>query len=203
MKVAVEGTTVWSILFHEFTHRVVQIFSQILLTAAQQASKAYRFVKWSMDAIMGADVNESIADVVSYFMRDALTVKGKASTVGEGYYGGNPPSDEPDYIRSASDRTPYDPENPDPHNGVLAQSMYELGLGFVEKHGPALGAAYANAMIPLIVIAQPLDPVEALFHILLWDMREDGSGPFGGLIRRIAKDHHGIDLPAIAAFPAV
>ncbi|HEX4047412.1 MAG TPA: hypothetical protein VH309_06235, partial [Elusimicrobiota bacterium] len=192
-KLKVENTAVWSIEDHEDTHRVVQTYSQIQLTDAQKASPAYRFVKWSMDTIMGSDVNESIADVVSYFMR-------KASTIGGGFYG-NPPKGQPDYIRSALDKTPYDPKNPDPHNGVLAQSMWAARQGFIDQLGDAPGTAYANAMIPLILISQPLNPVDALFHMVLWDLREDGSSPFGDLIRRIAHDDHGIDLPATPAPP--
>jgi hypothetical protein len=142
---------------------------------------------------MGSDVNESIADVVSYFMRNA-------STIGDGFFG-NPPPGHPDYIRSALDKTPYDPKNPDPHNGVLAQSMWMVRQGFIEKLGAEQGMAYANAMIPLILIAQPLNPIDALFHMILWDMREDGSNPFGALIRRIAKSDHGIDLPATPKAP--
>ena len=38
--------------------------------------------------------------------------------------------------------------------------------------------------------------------MILWDMRADGSSPFGDLIRRIAHDDHGIDLPAVPAPPA-
>jgi hypothetical protein len=194
MKLKVENTAVWSIEDHEDTHRVVQTYSQIQLTPEQKASPVYRFVKWSMDAIMGADVNESIADVVSYFMRNA-------STIGGGFYG-NPPKGHPDYIRSALEKTKYDPKNPDPHNGVLAESMWATRLGFIEKLGEESGAAYANAMIPLILIAQPLNPIDALFHMILWDLREDGSSPFGDLIRRIAHDDHGIDLPAVPSAPA-
>ncbi|HXT00284.1 MAG TPA: hypothetical protein VN915_06390, partial [Elusimicrobiota bacterium] len=193
-KISVENTAVWSIEDHEDTHRVVQTYAQIQLTQAQKESPAYRFVKWSMDTIMGADVNESIADVVSYFMR-------KASTIGEGFYG-NAPKGKPDYIRSAEEKTPYDPKNPDPHNGVLAQSMWMTRQGMVSQLGEDAGSAYANAMIPLILISQPLNPVDALMHMILWDMRADGSSPFGDLIRRIAHDDHGIDLPAVPAPPA-
>jgi hypothetical protein len=193
VKLQVENTAVWSIEDHEDTHRVVQTYSQIQLTAAQKESPAYRFVKWSMDTIMGADVNESIADVVSYFMR-------KASTIGGGFYGNLPPG-KPDYIRSALEKTKYDPKAPDPHNGVLAQAMWTLRSAMIEKLGQAPGETYANAMIPLILIAQPLNPIDALLHMILWDMREDGSSPFGDLIRRIAKDDHGIDLPATPAAP--
>ena len=194
VKLQVENTAVWSIEDHEDTHRVVQTYSQIQLTPEQKESPAYRFVKWSMDTIMGADVNESIADVVSYFMR-------KAATIGGGFYGNLPPG-KPDYIRSALEKTPYDPKNPDPHNGVLAQSMWAARAGMIEKLGEEPGSAYANAMIPLILIAQPLNPIDALMHMILWDMREDGSSPFGDLIRRIAHDDHGIDLPAAPAAPA-
>ncbi len=194
VKLQVENTAVWSIEDHEDTHRVVQTYSQIQLTAAQKESPAYRFVKWSMDTIMGADVNESIADVVSYFMRNS-------STIGDGFYG-NPPKGQPDYIRSALEKTPYDPKNPDPHNGVLAESMWSARQAFIEKLGQAPGEAYANAMIPLILIAQPLNPIDALMHMILWDLREDGSSPFGDLIRRIAKDDHGIDLPATPPRPS-
>jgi hypothetical protein len=193
VKISVENTAVWSIEDHEDTHRVVQTYSQIQLTAEQKASPAYRFVKWSMDTIMGADVNESIADVVSYFMR-------KASTIGGGFYG-NLPAGKPDYIRSALEKTQYDPKNPDPHNGVLAQSMWATRSGMIEKLGEEPGSAYANAMIPLILIAQPLNPIDALFHMILWDMRADGSSPFGDLIRRIAKDDHGFDLPPTPMAP--
>ncbi|MFI5348518.1 MAG: hypothetical protein ACHQ2Z_03155 [Elusimicrobiota bacterium] len=193
VKLQVENTAVWSIEDHEDTHRVVQTYSQIQLTPAQQASPVYRFVKWSMDTIMGADVNESIADVVSYFMR-------KASTIGDGFYG-NPPKGQPDFIRSALEKTEYDPKNPDPHNGVLAQAMWAVRQGFIDKLGQAPGEAYANAMIPLILISQPLNPIDALIHILLWDMREDGSSPFAELIRRIARENHGIDLPALPSAP--
>ncbi|MBI3564488.1 MAG: hypothetical protein HY079_04750 [Elusimicrobia bacterium] len=184
----VENTAVWSIEDHEDTHRVVQIYSQLQLTPEQQASPVYRFVKWSMDAIMGADVNESIADVVSYFMR-------KASTVGEGFYEGSLPNGKPDLIRSAEEKTVYDPKAPDPHNGVLAQAMWAVRSAFISALGESAGSAYANAMIPLILIAQPLNPIDALLHMIVWDMRADGSSPFGDLIRRIAKDDHGIDLP--------
>ena len=193
VKLKVENTAVWSIEDHENTHRVVQTYSQIQLTAEQKASPVYRFVKWSMDTIMGSDVNESIADVVSYFMR-------KMSTIGGGFYG-NPPPGQPDYIRSAEDKTPYDPKNPDPHNGVLAQSMWATRQAFIDKLGQAAGESYANAMIPLILISQPLNPIDALFHMVLWDLREDGSSPFGDLIRRIAKDDHGIDLPPTPTAP--
>jgi hypothetical protein len=31
--------------------------------------------------------------------------------------------------------------------------------------------------------------------MIVWDMRADGSSPFGDLIRRIARDDHGIGLP--------
>ena len=193
VKLQVENTAVWSIEDHEDTHRVVQTYSQIQLTPAQQASAVYRFVKWSMDTIMGADVNESIADVVSYFMR-------KASTIGDGFYG-NPPKGQPDFIRSALEKTEYDPKNPDPHNGVLAEAMWAVRQGFIDKLGQAPGEAYANAMIPLILISQPLNPIDALIHMLLWDMREDGSSPFAELIRRIARDNHGIELPVLPSAP--
>ncbi len=193
VKLQVENTAAWSIEDHEDTHRVVQTYSQIQLTEEQKASPVYRFVKWSMDTIMGADVNESIADVVSYFMR-------RESTIGDGFYG-NPPKGQPDYIRSAEDKTPYDPKNPDPHNGVLAQSMWAARQSFIGQLGDAPGAAYANAMIPLILIAQPLNPIDALFHMVLWDLREDGTSPFGDLIRRIAHDDHGIDLPPTPSAP--
>lgn len=194
LQLQVENTAAWSIEDHEDTHRVVQIYSQIQLTPEQMASPVYRFVKWSMEAIMGSDVNESIADVVSYFMRNS-------STIGDGFYG-NPPAGQPGYIRSALDKTPYNPNNPDPHNGVLAQSMWAARQAFIAALGAQAGTAYANAMIPLILIAQPLNPIDALFHMVLWDMREDGSSPFGDLIRRIAKGDHGIDLPATPTPPA-
>ncbi len=192
-KLQVENTAAWSIEDHEDTHRVVQIYSQIQLTPEQKASPVYRFVKWSMEAIMGSDVNESIADVVSYFMRDS-------STIGDGFYG-NPPPGQPGYIRSALDKTTYDPNNPDPHNGVLAQSMWAARQAFIAALGAPAGTAYANAMIPLMLIAQPLTPIDALFHMVLWDLREDGSSPFGDLIRRIAQGDHGIALPATPVVP--
>ena len=194
VKLQVENTAVWSIDDHEVTHRVVQTYSQIQLTPAQQASPVYRFVKWSMDTVMGADVNESIADIVSYFMR-------RSSTIGDGFYG-NPPKGHPDFIRSALEKTEYDQKNPDPHNGVLAQAMWATRQAFIDKLGEAKGETYANAMIPLILISQPLNPIDALIHMLLWDMREDGSSPFGAVIRRIAGQNHGIELPATPSAPS-
>jgi hypothetical protein len=194
MQLKVENTAVLSIDDHENTHRVVQIYAQRQLTPAQTESPVYRFVKWSIGTIMGADVNEAIADFVSYCMR-------RSPIIGDGFFSGNPPAGQPDYIRSALEKTTYDPKNPDPHNGVLAQAMWAARAGFIERLGQAPGEAYANALIPLIVTAQPLNPIDALFHMLLWDLREDGSSPFGSLIRRIAKDDHGIDLPATPAAP--
>ncbi|MFI5361749.1 MAG: hypothetical protein ACHQ49_07245 [Elusimicrobiota bacterium] len=193
VELKVENTAVWSIEDHEDTHRVVQIFSQLQLTPEQKASAAFRFVKWSMDTIMGSDVNEAIADAVSYFMRHA-------AIIGD-HFIGNPRKGQADFIRSALEKTPYDPKNPDPHNGVLAQAMWSARLGFIAALGEEKGSAYANAMIPLIVIAQPLNPVDALMHMLLWDMREDGTSPFSDLIRRIARDDHGIELPALPVPP--
>ncbi len=188
VKLKVENTAVWSIEDHEDTHRVVQTYSQIQLTPAQKESPVYRFVKWSMDTIMGSDVNESIADVVSDFMRGV-------PIIGAGFYEGAPPKGQPDYIRTAEDKTPYDPKNPDPHNGVLVQSMWQVRKAFIASLGQEAGTVFANAMIPLILIAQPLNPIDALFHMAIWDMREDGSSPFGDVIRKIAKDDHGIDVP--------
>ncbi|MDE2489625.1 MAG: hypothetical protein KGM24_02175, partial [Elusimicrobia bacterium] len=196
VKLSVENTAKQSIDYHEVTHRRVQRFSQLDLTDAQTASPAYRFVKWTMNTIMGSDVNESIADFVSDSMRDN-------PIIGQDFFI-NPPAGRPTYIRDARDKTPYDPQNPDPHNGVAVQSMWALReSGFVASLGDAAGKAYANAMIPLIIIGQPLNPVSLLLHLILWDMRADGRSPFADLIRRIASQDHGIDLPAVPAAPNV
>jgi hypothetical protein len=193
VKISVENTSKQSIDYHEYTHRVVQTYSQRRLSAADAASAAFRFVKWTVDAIMGADVNESIADFVSYCMRNS-------PIIGAGFYG-NLPAGKPNYIRNATEKTVYDPQDPDPHNGVTVQAMWSLRDEFMKTLGPEQGKAYAAAMIPLIFLAQPLNPVSALYHIMLWDMRADGTSPFASALRRIAKGDHGIDLPPLPTPP--
>jgi hypothetical protein len=189
VKLSVENTSKQSIDYHEYTHRVVQTYSQRRLTDAQAASPAYRFVKWTVEAIMGSDVNESIADFVSYCMRNS-------SIIGAGFFG-NPPPGRPNYIRSALDKTQYDPKDPDPHNGVTVQAMWALREAFISVLGEEQGKTYAQAMIPLVLLTQPLNPISALYHIMLWDLREDGTSPFAAAVRKIALDNHGIRLPAL------
>ncbi|MDE2510081.1 MAG: hypothetical protein KGL74_03065, partial [Elusimicrobia bacterium] len=191
-KISFENTAQPSIIYHESTHRAVQILSQIALSAEQAASSAYRFVRFVMDPVMDSGVNEAIADTVSMFMRGN-------PLIGEGFYV-TPPAHGPNLIRTGENDTQYDPQNPDPH----AQGEAYMGFTWTVRQalvaalGEAAGAAYAALLVvPTTLYSQPKDVPTAMLHVLISDMKTDGTIPHEALIRQAAQAHG----PAIADVP--
>ena len=183
-----ENTAQPSIIYHESTHRAVQILSQLALSAEQAASKAFRFVARIVEPVMDGGVNEAIADTVSMFMRGS-------PLIGEGFIL-DAPAGKPNLIRTGENTTAFDPKNPDPH----AQGEAYMGFtwmvrqGLIKAMGAAAGAAYANLLIvPTTLYSQPQDVPTAMLHVLLGDMTSDGKVPHAQLILDAAKAH-GLDL---------
>jgi hypothetical protein len=188
-----ENTAQPSIIYHEITHRAVQVLSQISLSAEQAASAAFRFVQRVMEPVMDGGVNEAIADTVSMFMRNS-------PRIGEGFII-DPPPGAPSLIRTGENTTQFDPSNPDPH----AQGEAYMGFtwtvrrGLIQALGEAAGAAYAALLVvPTTLYSQPKDVPTAMLHVLLADMTRDGSIPHADMIRAAAQDH-GPVLPAAAS----
>ncbi|MFI5345802.1 MAG: hypothetical protein ACHQ51_05455 [Elusimicrobiota bacterium] len=184
-----ENTAQPSIIYHESTHRAVQILSQIALTAEQSADAAYRFVRFVMEPVMNSGVNEAIADTVSMFIRGN-------PLIGEGFFV-TPPAGKPNLIRTGENTTQFDPQNPDPH----AQGEAYMGFtwtvrqALVSALGEAAGAAYAALLVvPTTLYSQPQDVPTAMLHVLISDMKTDGTIPHEALIRAAAEAHG----PAIA-----
>lgn len=191
-KIGFENTAQPSIIYHESTHRAVQILSQIQLSAEQAASAAFRFVARVMDPVMDGGVNEAIADTVSMFMRGS-------PLIGEGFYT-TPPPGGANLIRTGENETKFDPKNPDPH----AQGEAYMGFtwtvrqGLISALGEAAGAAYAALLVvPTTLYSQPQDVPTAMLHVLISDMTADGRIPHETLIRAAAKAH-GPEIPAVA-----
>jgi hypothetical protein len=185
-----ENTAQPSIIYHESTHRAVQILSQLALSAEQAASKAFRFVARIVEPVMDGGVNEAIADTVSMFMRGS-------PLIGEGFMIDGP-AGSPEFIRTGENDTVFDPKDPDPH----AQGEAFMGFTWMVRQGlsralgAAAGAAYANLLIvPTTLYSQPQDVPTAMMHVLLGDMTSAGAIPHEALIRHAARQH-GLDLPA-------
>lgn len=186
-----ENTAQPSIIYHESTHRAVQILSQLALTAKQAASDAFRFVSFVMDPVMDGGVNEAIADTVSMFMRGN-------PVIGEGFFV-TPRPGKPNYIRTGENDTVLDPKNPDPHaqGEAFMGFTWTVRQGLIQALGEAAGAAYAALLVvPTTLYSQPKDVPTAMLHVLLGDMTVDGKLPNEALIREAAKAH-GPELPAI------
>lgn len=191
--IAFENTAQPSIIYHESTHRAVQILSQIALSAEQAADAAYRFVAFVMDPVMDGGVNEAIADTVSMFMRGN-------PLIGEGFYV-TPPKKGPNLIRTGENDTVLDPKDPDPHaqGEAFMGFTWNVRQGLVSALGEAAGAAYAALLVvPTTLYSQPKDVPTAMLHVLLSDMKTDGSLPHESLIRAAAKAH-GPELPNVPA----
>lgn len=190
-----ENTAQPSIIFHESTHRAVQILSQLAMTAEEAASRAFRFVSHIVEPVMDGGVNEAIADTVSMFMRNS-------PLIGEGFMI-DPPPGQPNVIRTGENTTQYDPQNPDPH----AQGEAYMGFtwtvrkALIEALGEAAGSAYAAVLVvPTTLFSQPKDVQTAMLHVLLGDMRRDGTIPHEDAIRKAAAAH-GVDLPQSPSRP--
>jgi hypothetical protein len=192
-KLQFENTAQPSIIYHESTHRAVQILSQIALSAEQAASSAFRFVARVMDPVMDGGVNEAIADTVSMYMRGS-------PLIGEGFYA-NMPAGPKNLIRTGENDTQFDPKNPDPH----AQGEAYMGFtwmvrkGLIDALGEAAGAAYAALLVvPTTLYSQPQDVPTAMLHVLIGDMSTDGRIPHEAMIRAAASAH-GPQLPTVSA----
>ncbi len=186
-----ENTAQPSIIYHESTHRAVQILSQIALTAKQAASDAFRFVAFVMDPVMDGGVNEAIADTVSMFMRGN-------PVIGEGFFV-TPRPGKPNFIRTGENDTVLDPKDPDPHaqGEAFMGFTWKVRQGLIKSLGEAAGAAYAALLVvPTTLYSQPKDVPTAMLHVLLGDMTVDGTIPNEALIREAAKAH-GPELPAV------
>ena len=191
--ISFENTAQPSIIYHESTHRAVQILSQISLTAQQAASAAYRFVAFVMDPVMDSGVNEAIADTVSMFMRGN-------PLIGEGFFV-TPLPGRPNLIRTGENTTVLDPKNPDPHaqGEAFMGFTWTVRQGLVQALGEAAGAAYAALLVvPTTLYSQPQDVPTAMLHVLLADMTVDGRIPNEKLIRSAAAAH-GPSLPSVSA----
>jgi len=187
-----ENTAQPSIIYHESTHRAVQILSQIELSAEQAASAAYRFVARAMSPVMDGGVNEAIADAVSMFMRGS-------PLIGEGFFAGAPPPGRDDLIRTGENSTQFDPENPDPHaqGEALMAFAWAVRQGLIEALGEAAGAAYAALLVvPTTLYSQPQDVPTAMLHVLIGSMTVEGNIPHEGLLRAAARAH-GLTLPSM------
>jgi hypothetical protein len=190
-----ENTAQPSIIYHESTHRAVHVLSQIALSAAQAAAAPFRFVSKIMDPVMDGGVNEAIADTVSMFMRGS-------PLIGEGFILNMPPG-RPNLIRTGANDTKFDPKDPDPHGQgeAFMGFTWQTRQGLVKALGEAAGAAYAALlMVPTTLYSQPQDVPTAMLHVLLGDMKSDGTIPHEDLIRKAAADH-GVDLPAVPGKP--
>lgn len=190
-KLQFENTAQPSIIYHESTHRAVQILSQISLSAEQAASAAYRYVARVMDPVMDGGVNEAIADAVSMFMRGN-------PLIGEGFYA-NAPAGPDNLIRTGENTTKFDPKDPDPHaqGEAFMGFTWTLRQGLIEALGEAAGAAYAALLVvPTTLYSQPQDVPTAMLHVLIGSMTSAGLIPHEALIRAAAKAH-GVVLPSV------
>ncbi|MDD5302667.1 MAG: hypothetical protein PHS14_06095, partial [Elusimicrobia bacterium] len=190
-KLQFENTAQPSIIYHESTHRTVQILSQIALSAEQAASAAYRYVAHVMSPVMDGGVNEAIADAVSMFMRGN-------PLIGEGFYA-NAPAGPANVIRTGENTTKFDPKNPDPHaqGEAFMGFTWAVRQGLVEALGEAAGAAYAALLVvPTTLYSQPQDVPTAMLHVLIGSMTADGLIPHEALIRAAAQAH-GVVLPSV------
>jgi hypothetical protein len=194
-KLELENTAQPSIIYHESTHRAVQILSQIALDAGQAASRAFRYVVRVMEPVMDGGVNEAIADTVSMYMRGN-------PLIGEGFYA-NAPAGPRNVIRTGENATKFDPKNPDPHaqGEAFMGFTWTLRQGLVQALGEAAGAAYAALLVvPTTLYGQPQDVPTAMLHVLIGSMTVDGLIPHEALIRAAASAH-GVDLPVVKAAP--
>jgi len=187
-----ENTAQPSIILHEGTHRAVQIFSQLSLTAEQLKDKAFRFVAKIVEPIMDGGVNEAIADTVSMYLRNS-------PLIGEGFIV-DAPKGRPNLIRTGENTTKLDANNPDPH----AQGEAYMGFtwkilgGLIERLGPARGAAFAaHLVVPTTLYSQPKDVPTAIMHVALASMTKDGQIPHLDLFREKAEIH-GVEIPDVS-----
>jgi hypothetical protein len=194
-ELVLENTAQPSIIYHESTHRAVQILSQIALDARQAASRAFRYVVRVMEPVMDGGVNEAIADTVSMYMRGN-------PLIGEGFYA-NAPAGPRNVIRTGENDTKFDPKNPDPHaqGEAFMGFTWALRQGLVQALGETAGAAYAALLVvPSTLYGQPQDVPTAMLHVLIGSMTVDGLIPHEALIRAAARAH-GVELPAVKAAP--